>query len=60
MDGLTYHHKKKFDDDKWRKLYTVDGSRVKIIKTYHTNVFKYKGTNNDEMVEYVFESLKLI
>lgn len=60
FDGLTYHHKKKFDDDKWRKLYTVDGSRVKIIKTYHTNVFKYKGTNNDEMVEYVFESLKLI
>ena len=57
--GLKYKHLDCFDEDKWRKLYTIKGNKVKIIKTYHPRAFCRQGSNNDEMVEYLYQSLNL-
>lgn len=57
---LKYNHLKDLDEDKWRKLYTIEGYKVKIIKTYHPCGFCRQGSNNDEMVEYLYNSLQLI
>lgn len=57
---LNYCHHKDFDEEKWRKLYSVENYDVKVIKTYHPNAFWRQGSNNDEMVEYLYESLKLV
>lgn len=56
---LNYCHHKDFDEGKWRKLYSVENYDVKVIKTYHPNAFWRQRSNNDEMVEYLYESLKL-
>lgn len=56
---LNYKNLEQYNEKKWRKLYTVDGYKTKIIKTYHPRSFCRQGSNNNEMVEYLYESLKL-
>ena len=56
---LNYCHNKDFDEGKWRKLYSVENYDVKVIKTYHPSAFRRQRSNDDEMVEYLYESLKL-
>lgn len=57
---LTYCHHKDYDESKWRKLYTVENYNAKVIKTYHPRAFCCQGSNNDEMVEYLFNSINMI
>ena len=57
--GLNYKHLKNADEGKWRKLYYIQDYNVRIVKTYHPRAFCTQGSNNDEMVEYLYDSLKL-
>ncbi len=57
--GLNYEAKNDFYEDNYRALYTLSNLKTKIIWTCHPSRFRFLGTNQDEMIPYIGDSLKL-
>lgn len=58
FNGLSYNSYPQFYEDSFRALYTLEDD-VKVIWTSHPSRFSFLGTNQEEMVQYVGDSLKL-
>lgn len=59
FNGLKYIHLEQHDEDCFRVLYNIEDYNTKIIQTCHPRRFSFKSTNDDEMVPYIADSLKL-
>lgn len=57
--GLAYSTLEKYYEEDYRALYTLKDYMTKIIWTSHPSRFSFLGTNQDEMIPYVGNSLKL-
>lgn len=57
--GLNYDAIDEFYEENFRALYTLRNHKTKIIWTCHPNRFRFVGTNQDEMIPYIGDSLNL-
>lgn len=57
--GLNYEVKDEFYEQDFRALYQLKDYRTKIIWTCHPCRFRFLSTNQEEMIPYVGDSLKL-
>ena len=59
LKGLSYATLDNYYEQDYRAMYTIDDYTTKILWTSHPSRFSFLGTNQDEMIPYVGDSLKL-
>ncbi|MBD5257491.1 MAG: hypothetical protein HDS52_02220 [Barnesiella sp.] len=56
---LDYQALDEFYEESFRALYLLNNYKTKIVWTSHPSRFRYMSTNQDEMIPYIGDSLKL-